>query len=175
MGGFGYRDAWNEGDGGWSASQHLSIDDGALLVAIENARTGRVWSLFHDHPFVQLAMDRIGLTRSSCVGRMSGRCGSQLCDRILGPLGVLSNWGFNPGNQRMSTKTMRLNFPTCLRCSPPLALAKPVNCPNNPTSPQFWFGTAASRRTMDRSEWKTEDENDHPLARLFCPVLCPCC
>ena len=25
VGGFGYRDAWNEGDGGWSASQHLPL------------------------------------------------------------------------------------------------------------------------------------------------------
>ena len=99
VGGFGYRDAWNEGDGGWSASQHLSIDDGALLVAIENARTGRVWSLFHDHPFVQLAMDRIGLTRSSCAW---GGCPEDV-DRncvieFSDLLAVLSNWGFNPGN-----------------------------------------------------------------------------
>ena len=59
-------------------------------------------------------------------------------------LAVLSNWGSIPATQRISTRTMRLNFPTCLRCSPPLALAKPANCPNNPTSPQFWFGTPVS-------------------------------
>ena len=46
-------------------------------------------------------------------------------------LAVLSNWNLILAT-RISAKTMRLNFPTCLRCSPPLALAKPVNCPNNP-------------------------------------------
>ncbi|MAV55870.1 MAG: hypothetical protein CMJ28_07965 [Phycisphaerae bacterium] len=99
VGGFGYRDAWNEGNGGWSATKHISIDDGALLLAIENARTGRVWSLFHQHPYVQIAMDRIGLERRSCVW---GGCPEDVDrDCTIGfsdLLAVLSSWGFNPGN-----------------------------------------------------------------------------
>jgi hypothetical protein len=99
VGGFGYRDAWNEGNGGWSASKHIAIDDGALLVAIENVRTGRVWSLFHEHPFVQIAMERIGLSRSSCAW---GGCPEDV-DRdcvvaFSDLLAVLSDWGFNPGS-----------------------------------------------------------------------------
>ena len=169
VGGFGYRDAWNEGDGGWSASQHLSIDDGALLVAIENARTGRVWSLFHDHPFVQLAMDRIGLTRSSCAGRMSRGCGSQLCDRILGPLGRFVELGLQPGNPADVNQDNAVEFSDLLAVLSAIGPPLPVNCPNNPTSPQFWFGTAASRRTMVRSEWKSKDEMIAPL--LACTAL----
>lgn len=99
VGGFGFRDAWNEGGDGWSASKHIAIDDGALLVAIENVRTGRVWSLFHEHPFVQIAMERIGLSRSTCAW---GGC-PQDVDRdcvvaFSDLLAVLSDWGFNPGS-----------------------------------------------------------------------------
>ena len=48
-GGFGFADAYNESKG-WVAPDHLAIDHGPLLLAIENARTGLIWNLFERHP-----------------------------------------------------------------------------------------------------------------------------
>ncbi|MBX3356799.1 MAG: DUF3131 domain-containing protein [Phycisphaeraceae bacterium] len=60
-GGCGFLDAFNLGGSGWVASDYVAIDQGPLLLAIENARTGLIWRLFHAHPAVQQAMNRLGL------------------------------------------------------------------------------------------------------------------
>lgn len=39
---------------------HIGIDVGPLLLAIENARTGLVWRLFHQHPSVRAGVERLG-------------------------------------------------------------------------------------------------------------------
>ena len=62
-GGYGLADAFNLKTG-WVAPDHLAIDQGPLLIAIENARTGLIWNTFHAHPFVQDTMRRLRLTRS---------------------------------------------------------------------------------------------------------------
>jgi hypothetical protein len=59
-GGYGFADSFNLGTG-WVASDHVAIDQGPLLLAIENARTGLIWRLFHAHPAVRSGMDRLGL------------------------------------------------------------------------------------------------------------------
>lgn len=59
-GGYGLADAFNL-QNGWIAPDHLAIDQGPLLIAIENARTGLIWKLFHQHPFVKDGMQRLGL------------------------------------------------------------------------------------------------------------------
>ncbi|MFT3685954.1 MAG: glucoamylase family protein [Phycisphaerales bacterium] len=59
-GGHGFADAFNmEKD--WVGKDHLAIDQLPMLIAIENARTGLVWRLFHQHPVVQAGMARLGL------------------------------------------------------------------------------------------------------------------
>ena len=58
----GFLDSFNSATG-WVASDRVAIDQGALLLAIENARSGFVWEQFHAHRFVSGAMDRLGLTR----------------------------------------------------------------------------------------------------------------
>jgi len=62
-GGYGFRDAFNVGTG-WAAEEYLAIDQGPLLLAIENARTGLIWRLFHEHPVVKAGMARLKLTRT---------------------------------------------------------------------------------------------------------------
>ena len=61
-GGYGFQDAYNEGTG-WVSSDCVAIDQGPLILAIENARTGLVWRLFHAHPSVREGLRRLGLVR----------------------------------------------------------------------------------------------------------------
>ena len=63
-GGYGFLDAFNlKGPDGtpWATDEYLAIDQGPLLLAIENARTGNVWKWFHAHPFVQAGLERLKL------------------------------------------------------------------------------------------------------------------
>lgn len=62
-GGCGLADSFNLGST-WIAPMHFAIDQGPLLIAIENARTGLVWRLFHEHPDVRSACERLKLKRS---------------------------------------------------------------------------------------------------------------
>lgn len=59
-GGHGFADAFNV-EKGWVGKDHLAIDQLPMLIAIENARTGLVWRLFHQHAFVKQGMERLGL------------------------------------------------------------------------------------------------------------------
>lgn len=59
-GGEGLADGVNL-DSWWAAPDKLAIDQGSLLLAIENARTGLVWRLFHGHEAVREGMKRLGL------------------------------------------------------------------------------------------------------------------
>lgn len=60
QGGFGFLDAYNP-DRNWVAHDYVAIDQGPMLLAIENARTGLVWRLFHDHPLTRRALQRLAL------------------------------------------------------------------------------------------------------------------
>lgn len=57
--GFGFADAYNS-QHGWYAEDYVSIDQGPMLLAIENARTGFIWKLFHSHPAIKSASQRLG-------------------------------------------------------------------------------------------------------------------
>lgn len=58
-GGYGFRDSYNLGTG-WVAPDYVALDQGPLLLAIENARTGLIWATFQRHPLVQAAWERLG-------------------------------------------------------------------------------------------------------------------
>src|SRR5690606_34167218 len=45
---YGFRDAFNVGKS-WFAADYLGIDQGPILLMIENARTGRIWDVFMRH------------------------------------------------------------------------------------------------------------------------------
>jgi hypothetical protein len=56
--GYGFFDAFNLGSG-WVSPDCLAIDQGPLLLGIENARTGLVWQTFMAHPFVKAGAERL--------------------------------------------------------------------------------------------------------------------
>lgn len=69
-GGSGFRNGFTlDGPGGepWAAADDLAIDHGMLLLAIEDARTGLIWRLFHAHETVADAVARLGLIDPSEV------------------------------------------------------------------------------------------------------------
>ncbi|MBX2946153.1 MAG: Ig-like domain-containing protein [Cyclobacteriaceae bacterium] len=58
---YGFYDAFNV-TAGWTANSYLAIDQGPIIVMIENHRTGLLWDLFMSAPEVQSGMVTLGLT-----------------------------------------------------------------------------------------------------------------
>lgn len=58
-GDFGFVDAFNEGKN-WYAKSHLAIDQGPIVVMIENYRSGLLWNLFMGAPEIRPALDKLG-------------------------------------------------------------------------------------------------------------------
>lgn len=56
---YGFYDAFNITDG-WYASSYLAIDQGPIIVMIENYRTGLLWNLFMSAPEIQTAKTTLG-------------------------------------------------------------------------------------------------------------------
>jgi hypothetical protein len=59
-GGYGFRDTFRL-DPPHGNNLHVGHDQGPLLLAIENARTGLVWRLFMQHEAAKRAVERLGL------------------------------------------------------------------------------------------------------------------
>jgi len=64
----GFRDAFNLG-AQWYGPDELGIDQGPIVIMIENYRTQRVWRLFMQNPEIQRGLDRAGFTPVSFVPR----------------------------------------------------------------------------------------------------------
>lgn len=58
-GGYGFLDSFNL-DQSYAPEEYIGIDVGPMLLLVENARTGLIWDLFHAHPSVQRATERLG-------------------------------------------------------------------------------------------------------------------
>lgn len=58
FGAYGFYDAFNPTEN-WYASSYLAIDQGPIIVMIENYRTGLLWDLFMSAPEVQVAKDKL--------------------------------------------------------------------------------------------------------------------
>ncbi len=56
---YGLRDAYNVQEN-WFASDVLGIDQGPILLMIENERTGAIWESFMTHPDVRRGLERAG-------------------------------------------------------------------------------------------------------------------
>jgi hypothetical protein len=56
---YGFRDAFNTG-AGWYDTDELGIDQGPMVIMIENYRTQRVWQLFMRNAEVQRGLQRAG-------------------------------------------------------------------------------------------------------------------
>ena len=61
---FGFYDAYNE-DRNWYADSYLAIDQGPIVVMIENYRSGLLWDLFMSSPEIGPALDAIGFVTDS--------------------------------------------------------------------------------------------------------------
>jgi len=58
-GDYGFYDAYNLTQG-WTASSYLAIDQGPIVIMIENYRTGLLWNLFMSAPEVTTAKTKLG-------------------------------------------------------------------------------------------------------------------
>jgi hypothetical protein len=56
---YGFRDAFNLGKG-WYDVDEIGIDQGPIVIMIENYRTQRPWKLFMQNPEVQTGLERAG-------------------------------------------------------------------------------------------------------------------
>jgi hypothetical protein len=56
---YGFYDAFNISEA-WTANSYLAIDQGPIVVMIENYRTGLLWNLFMSAPEVQAAKTKLG-------------------------------------------------------------------------------------------------------------------
>ena len=63
---YGFADAFSD-DADWIAPSHLAINQGPIVVMIENFRSGLPWRLFMSAPEVKAGLDRLGF--------VSGRAG----------------------------------------------------------------------------------------------------
>ncbi len=61
FGDYGFKDAFAPKEG-WYASSYLAIDQGPIILMIENYRTGLLWDLFMLAPEVQNGLDKLGFT-----------------------------------------------------------------------------------------------------------------
>lgn len=55
---YGFRDAFNISKG-WVARDYVAIDQGPLLLSIENARTGLIWQVFERSEVAKRAVERL--------------------------------------------------------------------------------------------------------------------
>ena len=55
---YGFYDAFNTTES-WYASSYLAIDQGPIIVMIENYRTGLLWNLFMSAPEIQVAKNEL--------------------------------------------------------------------------------------------------------------------
>lgn len=60
---YGFTDAFNETKN-WYAKSHLAIDQGPIVVMIENYRSGLLWNLFMSCPEVQAGLKKLGFISS---------------------------------------------------------------------------------------------------------------
>ncbi len=66
---YGFKDAFNlsypakdDGAPGWFSNDYLAIDQGPILLMIENYRSGLVWNLLKKNPYVTAGLRRAGFT-----------------------------------------------------------------------------------------------------------------
>ncbi|MBK8451375.1 MAG: beta-glucosidase [Saprospiraceae bacterium] len=61
---FGFKDAFST-DLTWVAESHLAIDQGPIIIMIENYRTALLWDLFMSCPEIQNGLKTLNFTRDS--------------------------------------------------------------------------------------------------------------
>lgn len=64
---YGFTDAFSE-ERNWYAKSHLAIDQGPIIVMIENYRSGLLWKLFMSHPDVRKGLKNLGFVSPGLKG-----------------------------------------------------------------------------------------------------------
>ncbi|HOI32280.1 MAG: glucoamylase family protein [Bacteroidales bacterium] len=59
---YGFYDAFNPEEGWWSDA-YLAIDQGPIIIMIENHRSGLIWDLFMSAPEIQTALDKLNFSQ----------------------------------------------------------------------------------------------------------------
>jgi len=67
---FGFVDAFNE-TRDWYADTFLAIDQGPIIVMIENHRSGLLWNLFMSIPEIQTGLRKLGFESPHCDGKIA--------------------------------------------------------------------------------------------------------
>jgi hypothetical protein len=63
---YGFKDAFNL-ERGWWGPDYIGIDQGPIIIMIENYHTQSVWNRFMQNPDIQQGLDRAGFTTASDV------------------------------------------------------------------------------------------------------------
>ncbi|GAC1425176.1 MAG: glucoamylase family protein [Chitinophagaceae bacterium] len=63
---YGFVDAFNETKN-WYATSHLAIDQGPIIVMIENYRSGLMWKLFMSCPEIQNGLKKLGFESPALI------------------------------------------------------------------------------------------------------------
>ncbi len=63
---FGFYDAFNPSKN-WYASSYLAIDQGPIVVMMQNYRTGLLWNHFMSNPEIKQGLDKIGFVEDVLV------------------------------------------------------------------------------------------------------------
>lgn len=70
---YGFRDAFNL-TVNWWATDVIGIDQGPIIIMIENYRTQKVWRLFMQNPYVRVGLARAGFAPFTGVPQEPGEC-----------------------------------------------------------------------------------------------------
>ncbi len=62
LGPAGFYDAFSPSDNFWVAEAYLAIDQGPIIIMIENYRTGMLWNLFMQNTEVRAGLETLGFT-----------------------------------------------------------------------------------------------------------------
>jgi hypothetical protein len=86
---YGFRDAFNPsvtsdpaqpasaGDAGWVDRDYIGIDEGPILAMIENYRSGLVWRVMRDNPYIRRGLERAGFSGGWLTARGESAKGEQ--------------------------------------------------------------------------------------------------
>ena len=64
---YGFYDAFSE-TAGWYPAQYLAIDQGPIVVMMENYRSGLIWKLFMSSPEIQIGLKKLGFESPYIIG-----------------------------------------------------------------------------------------------------------
>jgi hypothetical protein len=131
---YGFRDAFNTGKG-WIDTDELGIDQGPIVIMIENYRTQRVWQFFMQNAEIQRGLQRAGfvqlpfmaLTPSSLPGQGINLSWTASAGRYyqVAYSPDLSSWAFSPGFVQ-ATNSGTFNW---LDAGPPVTVSSPLTTP----------------------------------------------